>query len=298
MSKSSARQRFTARGSTLGIALAAIPYGARGQETPSAAPIPAAPLTEIEPADTPEARPAPLHIVSFDIGQAPGITAARPEPGKRPAWRTSFGAEIRTGPKRVMPALDLDADVVLLQGVTSMREVRRLFPARAWKLVVSRQLLGSDDPLDPWTRDAVASVPATAVAVRYQRGLRVTGQDHLLEMAADAGSGSKTPPAATAVRLARRGTVLWVISAALTPDCAANPLTCAAYGSLQSWREARRSAGEPTIAGGRIAGGKADAACAGQAIDGGDLEPGRDGGHAPSERHGVAGCVARLALAP
>lgn len=176
-----------------------------------------------------------------------------------------------------------------------MREVRRLFPARDWKLVVSRQLLTSDDPLDPWSRDAVASRPVTAIAVRYQQGVRVIGQDHTMELAAHDASApaGAAPPAATAVRLNVQGKTVWAVSVALTPGCAADA-GCPARAALEHWRQARRSEGDVTIAGGGLEGAAAGSVCSGQTITADPPPPGAADVRSTNELHTIAGCLARF----
>lgn len=250
----------------------------------------------------------PLRIVSFDLATAPAIGAIRPAPAAKPAWRTTFGSEIRNEPKQRVPVLSLDADVVLLQGLTSAREARRLFPAREWRLVISRQLLEGADAGGSIPRDVTARVPTTAVAVRYQPGLRVGGQSHLMDGAA--GGPEETPAvAATGVRLVVEGRVVWVVSAVLRPGCDDGMDRCPEGRALADWRAERRNAGEQSIAGGLIGAagsslrGEASTEsspdgvapqCVRQTISSDEAQSGS--AEVVREFHPLAGCLARLAI--
>lgn len=277
----------------LAVAFSAVEAKAGGATEPAAATI-AAPSGVTETGAI-NPNKEPLRIASFDLSQAPGIIAGKPPAPQKPSWRTTFGSEIRNEKKRTLSTLAIDADVVLLQGLTSMREVRRLFPARYWKLVVSRQLLVSEDPLDPWSRDATASIPTTAIAIRFQRDVRVVGQDHLMELAGATGSGKQKLPAGTAVRLNVQGKPMWVVSVALAPDCIAGGTQCAAHGLLDRWRKTQMTAGEPTFAGGGMAAEIPEKTCSRQLIRGDDQELAATVvEHSIVEQHTIAGCLARL----
>jgi hypothetical protein len=196
-----------------------------------------------------------LRLVSINLARADPGAEARPAPAAKPSWRTTFGSERRTESKPSLKTGAIDADVVLLQGVTSVRAVRQLFPARDWRLVVSRQMLGADDPMDSWSREAVSPVPTTAVAVRYQEGVRVTGQEHLLELSSPAGDGVTRPrPAAgTALRIQFEARTLWVLSLDLTAEsCGSKEPDCVEPAALQRWREKRQEAQEGAVLGGSL----------------------------------------------
>lgn len=241
----------------------------------------------------------PLKIVSFDLSLAPGLSESRPKAPEKPSWRTSFGSEIRQTEKWTVPDLGIDADVVLLQGLTSMREARRLFPAREWKLIVSRQLIGRDDPPDPWARDASRVQPVTAVAVRFQPGVKVTGQDHLDVSATETADGrtASSGPAATAVRLNVDGRRVWMVSAALPETCATLTSHCDAMRRVQEWRERRRSEDGPTLVGGRLGTVPASSGgCTVQSILSDSLGPSLAPPQSETSDTPVAGCVATLHL--
>lgn len=207
--------------------------------------------------------------MSLDVSDAPAIQAPKPPAPEKPSWRTSFGSQRETKDVPKGPVPGLDADVVLLQGVTNLRAVQRAFPGRSWKLVVSRQMVLTDDPVDPRSYEAVSNEPATAVAVRYQAGVRVAGQEHFLasrqiQSAAEAPApqappGSEenrpiagTPPliAGTAVRLNIGGRFLWVASVAFGDTCADGTKPCAQRDRLDSWRQTKLAAGEAVMTGG------------------------------------------------
>ena len=126
----------------------------------------------------------PIRIASWNLLDAVGVGVIdRAEP-VAPTWRNTFGSERRVAAKPKFAGDRLGADVVLLQGVKSVGEVRQLFPARTWKLILSRQILrdGTSGRFSASTR-IDGSGTTTAIAVRYQRRLRVTRIEHLLELA-------------------------------------------------------------------------------------------------------------------
>lgn len=204
-------------------------------------------------AETPAVPPSnqTLTILSVDAATLPGLATARPET-LAPSWRTSFGSERRSAPERSKPQGGVDADLVLLQSVRDIKSLRLWFPAREWKLVVSKQLLFSDDPPEPATRDGLAPVPTTAVAVRYRPGLRVTAQDHLMDMA-KGGSGSPSA-AGTAVRVLIEGRETWALSV-LLPDACFGPGSppCPALDALKAWHLSKEPDGVRRVTGGRYA---------------------------------------------
>ena len=195
-----------------------------------------------------------LRIVSWDLSEAPNARLREKTGEQKPSWRTSFGSERRTAATAKTGGGEIGADVVLLQGLSSVREARRYFPARFWKIVVSRQILENDDPLDPWAEEAYSDHPTTAIAIRYQEGVRVTAQDHLLDLAAaGAQPGSHEALAAgTAVRLNAGLRTLWFLSVELSPECVASGTSCPALVRFETWRNHHRLESDGTIAGGRF----------------------------------------------
>ncbi len=204
-----------------------------------------------------------LRVLSLDVSAAPAIQARRPVPAEKPSWRTSFGSERETKDTPKGPLPGLDADVVLLQGITSLPAVQRAFPGRAWKLVVSKQMVLTDDPVDPRTYEAISNAPATAIAVRYQSGLRVAGQEHFLARAGQSAAAPepgreenpgtiKAEPlvAGTAVRLNIGGRFLWVASTQFATICAGPANPCPQRDSLDAWRKTKLDAGAAVMTGG------------------------------------------------
>jgi hypothetical protein len=201
-------------------------------------------------------KPPALRIASFDVRGAAIEDLAPAASTKKPAWRTTFGSERRNAAEKSRATHGpIDADVVLLQGVTAIRPVRKLFPANDWKLIVSRQMLDYDDDLGLRSRDALSSLPTTAVAVRYQAGWRVMGQEHLLGLASPAADGLAMPrPAAgTAVRVnVANGPTLWFLSLDLSPlSCAPDEPQCQRPKAIETWIKAKASAGGVAVLGGR-----------------------------------------------
>ena len=263
-----------------------------------------------------------LRVMSLDVSDAPAIQAPKSQAPEKPSWRTSFGSQRETKDVPKGPVPGLDADVVLLQGVTNLRAVQRAFPGRTWKLVVSRQMVLTDDPVDPRSYEAVSNEPATAVAVRYQAGVRVAGQEHFLthaqtQSAAEAAAPSQetppgsednrpiagtprliagTPPliAGTAVRLNIGGRFLWVASVAFGDTCADGTKPCAQRDRLDSWRQTKLAAGEAVMTGGlrQLPVPKGNGACGQQSVK---VSPARKDAPSPLElatpREGL-GCTA------
>ncbi|MFN3867648.1 MAG: hypothetical protein ACK4MF_01125, partial [Hyphomicrobiaceae bacterium] len=237
-----------------------------------------------EQADDPATSAAPsgpLRIASWhlDDAKAAGALALLPDPDR--AWRHTFGAERQTAPAVTFDAASLDADVVLLQGVRRISDARALFPAREWRLIVSRQMLSP--VLTPRAAnrvmldEVVPERPATtAVAVRFRRGLRVGGQVHLTDVVEpvevpNGTAAARETAAALAVSVLVDRKPIWVVSVDLVAACAraktaveagaAQP--CPAFEALRRWRpDASRSL--PVIIGGTTTRG--GAACSHQSL--------------------------------
>lgn len=230
--------------------------------------------------------PGPLTIAILDLAEASDLAPVKaPEPS-RAAWRTSFGSERQNEPEVKPVTADTpfaalaESDAVLIQGVKAAAPLRRLFPPRTWRLIVSRRLVSPGDPEGGET--VRADLPAaTAIAVKAKQTLRVTARAHALRLddaAPDQSQPNDQIAAATAVRLVDRGRTLWLASVTLPPSCAADTAApCRARQELEAWREAKRGAGEATLVGGRLIGpATADAqsktACLSHRIES-DLKP-------------------------
>ncbi len=211
-------------------------------ENPANAPVPGSDAGEPLLAAVPF---GPLRIVSWHLDDAKAAGALNMLPDPDRAWRHTFGAERRTAPANTFDAAALDADVVLLQGVRRISDARILFPARDWRLIVSRQMLSP--VLKPRAAnrflldEVVPGRPATtAIAVRFKRGLRVAGQAHITEVVVPVETpiDSRAPretPAALAVRLLVDRKPLWVVSADLAAACPAGVGSCGADDALLRW---------------------------------------------------------------
>jgi hypothetical protein len=207
-----------------------------------------------------------LTILSVDATTLPGLKT-RKRQTITPTWRTSFGSERLSEPKFSKPETAVEADIVMLQRVHDIRALRQWFPAGQWRLIVSRQaLLRVDGSQTGYgAGDGVVPLPTTAVAVRYQPGLRVTGQDHLLDLADALGKGDTQPSAAgTAVRVLIDGRETWAISVILPEECILNKdRQCPGLEALSQWHADREADGVRRVTGGRFAPGMGDAeACA------------------------------------
>lgn len=197
-------------------------------------------------------RPLQLRIASIDI------TSTRPVPSvpeeSTPVWRHTFGAERRAEATR--RPLPIAADIVVLRGVTSLAPVRQMFPARAYYVLASRQLLQQPD-------GSAQSIETTALAIRRDTGLRVTAQDHLLQMAEPPPGTELRLAAGTAVRLIGHGRMIWVLALDLAQGCP-NEAAAARFQHtscqaaerqldvVDEWLSARMASGETLIVAGRF----------------------------------------------
>lgn len=210
--------------------------------------------------ELPATQASGLKIAILDLAEVPELVASQPVETQHTAWRTSFGSERQTEkpkPKIVAGEGSLAAlagiDAVLIQGVKAAAPLRRIFPPRSWRLIVSRRLV-SADVSNGFATSTAALPPATAIAVRANENLRVTARTLALHLAEpEAPQNASGPPAAaTAIRLVDpRGRAFWLASVAFPPSCSANALPCTARQSLDQWRKARRESGEATLVGGR-----------------------------------------------
>ncbi len=241
----------------------------------------------------------PLKIMSWNVASAPYAIAMRKIKAATPSWRTSFGSERRTIEAPMAPqAADIEADIVLLQGITNPRAMRRLFPARKWRLIFSRRALESLPKGSVFTAP-VSSVEVEAVAVRYRHGLRIVGRGEQMEAAPAPPAAALSSPATAgaaspglAVKVLDRGKTLWLAS--IGTSCASPP-ACGDLGTLTHWREARLQSGEATVAGGRLRASPDGVPCDAQAIESeapSATEPRMGNG----EHRPLFGCVAELTL--
>jgi len=95
----------------------------------------------------------------------------------RGQFRHTFGSQRNTREEHQQIAFDpgrVDADIVLLRGVERQALLRRLFPARSWRVVLSRARIVVAREAGEIDGDSPA---ATAVAIRLQPGMRFAGVD-------------------------------------------------------------------------------------------------------------------------
>ncbi len=203
-----------------------------------------------------------LRVVSWHLDDAvsAGLMARKVRPKK--TWRHTFGAELRSDPSIAISPAKFDADIILLQGVRDIREVRKLFPARSWKVIASRQLLKSLDNVHTGQQRTLAQTGATAIAVRYQRGVRITAVRHLQQLTSQPSGKNplsnatlaKSDPghknvastrdvssAGTAVRIFSGGKVRWIVNVAFSKLCRENPSQCREFEALEKWLETTAS---------------------------------------------------------
>lgn len=231
-------------------------------------------------------RPSPLKVMSWNVATSPYATAMRKIKTAAPSWRTSFGAERRTIEAPAAPqASDFDADVVLIQGIINPRAMRRLFPARKWRLMFSPRALENIPKGSVFTAP-VSSVEVEGVAIRYRENLRVTGRVELI-----GGPGSSATPG-IAVRVLESGRTVWLGSITIPAACAA-PQSCEQLSALAAWRAQHGAAGETLVLGGKIAPGAGNLDCRQQRIE----IVGQTAAApqlAEGENRGVFGCLAEL----
>lgn len=230
----------------------------------------------------PAPAPGGLTIAILDLAEVPALAPPKPVSADQSAWRTSFGSERKSEPKVKGASPDsplaaiAEADAVLIQGVHAAAPLRRLFPPRTWRLIVSRGLASASNS----ARGTNAGDPTiTAIAIKARPDLRVTARSAgLLLEARDAPesdpAGTPPPTTATAVRLMDAGRAIWLASVALPAGCS-DASGCTAREQLNAWRETKRGDGELTVIGGRthveLAGpapaGDTPPACAAHGID-------------------------------
>ncbi len=183
-------------------------------------------------------------------GREPGPSLRRcPHPARlrgqkarppAPQWRTSFGSERRTEPARTKPATAVDADIVLLQGVTDVPLLRRWFPAGSGALSCRGRSIPPSPKPQPRSRQP--RLPSLA------RGLRMTGQDHLLELADASGRGKgEVAAAGTAVRILIEGRQTWALSVLLPEKCGQE---CPGQDVHRKWSDARKAENVRHVTGG------------------------------------------------
>lgn len=127
--------------------------------------------------------PDRLTIASWDLRDAEDAGVVRQPRAVKRTWRHTFGSERRANAAASNTRGDIDADVVLLQGVRSAKIARKLFPARDWRLILSRQLLDLTAFDSRFGQPLPDGKSITAIAVRYSRYIRVTGHEHFMSMA-------------------------------------------------------------------------------------------------------------------
>jgi hypothetical protein len=201
-----------------------------------------------------------LIVAIVDLREIPAFAPRPEQETRRPTWRTTFGSERATEPeiKAVIAENVLapvaGADVVLIQGVQASAPLRRLFPPRDWRLVVSRRILSPTDPVG--FRTARSDLPrTTAIAVKAREDLRITARALSLALhEPETASGpDQADAAATAVRLSDgNGRSVWLASIVLPSACGVAEPPCPALGKLDAWRQEKLKGGEPTLIGGRI----------------------------------------------
>ena len=207
-------------------------------------------------------REGTLRIASWNLTHLSTEAAEKLRKAQKPpqrAWRNTFGAERRTADWRRRGVHGIDADIIALQGVTSIQDVRRIFPAKIYHLVVSRAALAELHG-NVASRNQSGSSGFTAIAVRRRRGLRVAGQRHFTVPAIGPSLVSKTLPG-LALRLSVDRQPIWIASVQfrdscggrnagkLAPQCDAERLMAA---GVKEWIERTRVSGYAVVMTGHI----------------------------------------------
>jgi hypothetical protein len=131
------------------------------------------------------------------------------------AWRHTFGAERRSPAWRKAGAAKIDADIIAVQGVTSLRGIRARFDAKRFHVITSRQLLTRATATSAGIVTARSDAPpTTAIIYRRRKGLHSSGVRHFLPNPA-----KHEPPAITAFRLRVHRKMFWVASLDLPTNC-------------------------------------------------------------------------------
>jgi hypothetical protein len=282
------------------------PCAAGAQNGQSIAPHgePASPESPM-PAAPPPAAPAPLKILSWNVATSPYAIAMRKIRMAAPSWRTSFGSERRSiDPPAAPQASDFDFDVVLLQGVINPRALRRLFPARRWRLILSPRALASLPRGSVFTAP-VSTTEVEAVAVRYRQGLRIITRADVAAAApaqaaapppGDAAAAGGAAPPGVAVKLIDRGRPVWFASIALPAACAGGAGPCPERDLVARWRQERREAGEAAVSGGLLSPPREAASCAAQSIQADVPQAAARQPAAQGQARPLLGCIAELTL--
>lgn len=210
------------------------------------------------PSPAPAEETAPLRsltVAIFDLQEFPALAPRPPPEFRHPAWRTTFGSERATQPRFEAGAVSgplaalAGVDAVLIQGLQAAAPLRRLFPPREWRLIVSRRVLSATDPVG--FRTVRRNLPpTTAIAVKARPDLRVTARTLALNLEASAENDQEA--AATAIRLDLGGRAVWLASIALPASCNVEDPPCPALAALDAWRKQKLDGGEPTLIGGRM----------------------------------------------
>ena len=144
----------------------------------------------------------------------------------------TFGSQRKSAeelPQLAVNPEGLEADVVVLHGVADTKSVRRLFPARDWRLLISRS---------PALQDVKSNKSNAAIALWLQPGVRYGGVD----MTAPPGLGAT-------LRLTSGLGTLWVLSPteACTSAAGAPGALCK---PLEDWVTTKLAAGDIVLVGG------------------------------------------------
>ncbi len=237
-------------------------------------------------------KPINLRVASWNLDRSIPARLSRRFERRTNLWRTTFGPRAAKTRPKTIKQLNVEADVIALQAISDLRVVRRLFPARQFHIIVSRQLLLNAERR---RRDSLSGAHSrnnnratgpglraphsgtTAIVIRRASGWRAGRRQHLLRFAGPALRDATLPhrTAAMAVRLKRRRKSFWLLSLDLAPPCKGlttkaasqsnadqpkprQPNSCAdrrrQLKLLRDWVSLKRDMGEDVIVAGSFAG--------------------------------------------
>ena len=126
-----------------------------------------------------------LTIAAWSVPVSSQTTTTQQQATGQSGWRNTFGRERKTAQWRKLGTRSVDADIVVPKNLKSLRDIRRIFPARTHQVIASRAALANLNRLtESSTRQLEKKQSITypsfpAAAIRRRRGLRVTTVRHL-----------------------------------------------------------------------------------------------------------------------
>ncbi|MEM8977507.1 MAG: hypothetical protein AAGD43_36110, partial [Pseudomonadota bacterium] len=169
-----------------------------------------------------------LTIAAWVVQLPSDDSTAQSGTAQNSTWRNTFGRERKTARWRKLGKRSIDADIVVLKRLTSLADVRRLFPARTHQVIASRAALANvSRSIELVAGEEIKPSPFTyktypAIAIRRRRGLRVTAIRHITTQTKGTGvTQLDSPPRhiALAARIHVTGRFLWVMTPIVDVIC-------------------------------------------------------------------------------